>query len=243
MNKWSDIRCGETEALSFLLEGQSQGVASIITPGSIATWDHLEQKFLAMYFPPSKATKMRNDIMTFGQQEFESLGEEWERFKELWRRCPHHGLEKWMLLQSFSNGLLGLTRVTLDAAAGGNLMNKSDDEAYELLEQMTMNRPSERTNPRREAGVYELDTANTLHAQIAALHKKIDAMSIHLTQVPATTCENCGGEHQSNQCAIVVESTNFIGNNPRSNPFSNINSILFMDVSIFFNEFLICVYI
>ncbi|PKI58576.1 hypothetical protein CRG98_021039 [Punica granatum] len=70
----------------------------------------LGAKVLAMYFPPSKATKMGNDIMTFGQQEFESLGEEWERFKELLRRCPHHGLEKWMLLQSFYNGLLGLTR-------------------------------------------------------------------------------------------------------------------------------------
>ena len=55
------------------------------------------------------------------------------------RRCPHHGIERWMLVHNFYNGLCGTTCTLIDAAAGGAFMRKSANEAYDLLEEMAIN--------------------------------------------------------------------------------------------------------
>ena len=52
------------------------------------------------------------------------------------RLCPHHGLEKWLIVHTFYNGLSYTTKMTVDAAAGGALMNKNCTKAYTLIEDM-----------------------------------------------------------------------------------------------------------
>ena len=93
-------------------------------PNSILTWEDLAMKFLSRFFPPAKAAKYRGDINNFVQQDGETLYEAWDRFKELIRKCLHHGIKKLMLVQNFYNGLLGSTRTMIDAASGGAFMNK-----------------------------------------------------------------------------------------------------------------------
>ena len=73
---------------------------------SITTWDQLKQAFLHKYFPPHKSAKFRNEITTFKQSGSEIIYLAWERFKELQRQCPHHGLPEWMIPQIFYNGLI-----------------------------------------------------------------------------------------------------------------------------------------
>ena len=63
----------------------------------------------------------------------------WEQFRELLRRCPHHGLFNWLIVQNFYNGLSFSTKMTIDAAAGGALTGKSPEEAQSLIEEMTAN--------------------------------------------------------------------------------------------------------
>jgi hypothetical protein len=65
--------------------------------------------------------------------------EAWERYKELLRACPHHGLENWLIIQTFYNGLHYNTKMTIDAAAGGALMNKPYPKASALIEDMAQN--------------------------------------------------------------------------------------------------------
>lgn len=55
------------------------------------------------------------------------------------RLCPHHGLEEWMIIHTFYNGLLYNTILTTDAAAGGALMEKPYADAYALIESMAQN--------------------------------------------------------------------------------------------------------
>lgn len=52
------------------------------------------------------------------------------------QKGPHHGLEKWLIIHNFYNGLLYMMRMTLDVAAGWALMNKPYDEAYGLIKAM-----------------------------------------------------------------------------------------------------------
>ncbi|GKE55392.1 reverse transcriptase domain-containing protein, partial [Tanacetum coccineum] len=44
-------------------------------PRSILTWDDLVSKFINQYFPPSKTTYYRNEIITFYQKPNEAFNE------------------------------------------------------------------------------------------------------------------------------------------------------------------------
>lgn len=73
------------------------------------------------------------------QKDEETLYEAWEHFKDLLRLCPHHSLQHWMIIQAFYNGMAHCVWSTIDAAARGTLVNKTDDEAYNLIQEMTLN--------------------------------------------------------------------------------------------------------
>ncbi|KAF7802238.1 uncharacterized protein G2W53_041349 [Senna tora] len=181
--------------------------------GSISTWEELAQQFLTKYFPPGKTAKMRNDITSFVLLYNESLYEAWERFKELLRKCPHHGLPKWLQVQTFYNGLSSEIRTSIDAAAGGALMSKPVDAAYTLLETMSSNNHQWHSNRHvhaRVAGVQDSDMFASLSSQIAVLTKEVKSLGIQ-GAVKAVSryvqaCENCGEIHTSEQCPLVLES-------------------------------------
>ncbi|KAL5566422.1 hypothetical protein UlMin_029586 [Ulmus minor] len=138
----------------FSLNSKAKAWLISLPPGTITTWEGLVRSFLTKYFPPAKSAKMRNDITNFFQQDQESLYEAWERFKDLLRKCPHHGLPLWMQVQTFYNGLLSNTQTMVDATSGGAFFNKSPEEGYELIEVMAGNNfvKSERSAQKRPAG-------------------------------------------------------------------------------------------
>lgn len=83
------------------------------------------------------------------------------------RRCPHHSIPTWLLVQTFYNGLVLLTGTLVNAAANGTLMGKTPDEAYDLLEEMATNAfqwPIDRSTPRKALGVHEVDAFTLLLA-------------------------------------------------------------------------------
>ena len=108
-------------------------------PDSITSWNDLVQKFLIKIFPPAKIAQLVQEINTFRQFEEENLAKAWERFHELLRRCPHHMLTRWMQVHTFYNDLSDSTRTIIDASAGGALMKKNINQAYEILEDTTTN--------------------------------------------------------------------------------------------------------
>lgn len=77
---------------------------------------------------------MRREIATFRQLKGESFHEAWEHFKTLIQKCPHYGLPELLRLQMFYNGFDAHARLGLDRPAGGALMNKTYEDAYELIE-------------------------------------------------------------------------------------------------------------
>ncbi|KAF7802393.1 uncharacterized protein G2W53_041504 [Senna tora] len=124
---------------------------------------------------------MRNDITSFVLLDNESLYEAWERFKELLRKCPHHGLTKWLQVQTFYNGLSSEIRTSIDATAGGALMFKPIDAAYTLLETMSSNNHqwhSDRHVHARVAGVQDSDMFASLSSQIDVLTKEVKSLGI-----------------------------------------------------------------
>nr|GEX86561.1 reverse transcriptase domain-containing protein [Tanacetum cinerariifolium] len=61
-------------------------------PRSIHTWEDLVSKFVNYFFPPSKTMNLKNNITNFQQKFEETFSEAWDHFKDLLRKCPHHGI-------------------------------------------------------------------------------------------------------------------------------------------------------
>ena len=110
------------------------------------------------------------EINTFRQFEGENLFEAWERFHELLRRCPHHRLTKWMQVHTFYNCLSASAKTIIDALASGALIKKTIDQAYEILEDTTINTnhwPRDRSTPRNPSAGAEIEILSNLVNHVA----------------------------------------------------------------------------
>ena len=127
-------------------------------------------------FPPSKIAQLVQEINTFRQYEGENLAEAWERFHELLRRCPYYRLTKWMQVHTFYNGLSASSRTIIDALAGGALMKKTTDQAYEILEDTTTNTnhwPRDRSTPMNPLVGVDTEILSNLVNHVAQLTKQL----------------------------------------------------------------------
>nr|GEW64320.1 reverse transcriptase domain-containing protein [Tanacetum cinerariifolium] len=178
-------------------------------PNSILTWDDLVNKFVNQFFPPSKTTHLKNEISRFTQRFEETFGEAWDRFKEMLRGCPHHGFLELTQIDTFDNGLTEQDQDSLNAAAGGNLLNKTTREALKIIENKSKVRYSRsksnvsRVNTNSRDSVSKTDDRiDKLADQISNLVHIVNKQVITLATAKAVekTCVTCGGAHAYYDC-------------------------------------------
>ncbi|XP_021771496.1 uncharacterized protein LOC110735617 [Chenopodium quinoa] len=136
--------------------------------------------------PPRKLERtalLRSSITNFSQEVDESLYEAWERFKDLQREFPHHGMQQWQLIQAFYNGFGNSSRSILDSAANGRFMNLNEDIAGTVIEEMEIHK-SQYGNPRgfSNKGKHSVDSVSFIQAQLTSICQKLDNLS---TIIPA----------------------------------------------------------
>ncbi|GKD01230.1 reverse transcriptase domain-containing protein [Tanacetum coccineum] len=102
-------------------------------PRSILTWDDLVSKFINKFFPLSKTTNLQNEITRFQQKFDETFYEAWDRFNDLLRGFPHHGFSELHQLDTFYNALNSNDQDSLNAAAGGNFLDKMLRECLKII--------------------------------------------------------------------------------------------------------------
>nr|GEV84294.1 reverse transcriptase domain-containing protein [Tanacetum cinerariifolium] len=112
-------------------------IQQVQNTNSIHSFDDMMRKILSKYFSPSMVTKLRNEITKFEQKPHESLFEVWEHYKFSIDQCPNHNMLLVTKIDMFYNGLTLIHSDTINAAAGGTSMQKTPEECYELIENMT----------------------------------------------------------------------------------------------------------
>ena len=90
-------------------------------------------------FLMDKTNALRGRISNFQQTVLESTLGAWERLQEHILSCPHHGMEDWLILQNFYNGLTSTSRAHIDTAAGGAFFSLTVNGATALIEKMVSN--------------------------------------------------------------------------------------------------------
>nr|GEZ91286.1 reverse transcriptase domain-containing protein [Tanacetum cinerariifolium] len=81
-----------------------------------------------------RTTNLRNEISNFQQRFDESFHEAWDRYKDLLRACTHHGFTELHQLDTFYNALNPADQDSLNAAAGGNLLERSTQDVLTIIE-------------------------------------------------------------------------------------------------------------
>nr|GEZ38338.1 reverse transcriptase domain-containing protein [Tanacetum cinerariifolium] len=167
----------------FSLEGEARTWLDKEPPHSILTWEDLVSKFINQFFPPSKTTYLRNEITNFLQKPNKTFNEEWEHFKDLLRKCPHHGFSELHQLDTFYNALNPNDQDALDSTAGGNFLDKIPRECFFSRRQLDirMSRIEKFLNDMKASFV-------TPTAPIKAVEE---------------VCVTCGANHSYNHCPLT----------------------------------------
>ncbi|XP_042379908.1 uncharacterized protein LOC121972290 [Zingiber officinale] len=126
-------------AFPFSLTGVAKDWLYYLPPGYITSWIDMKKAFLEKYFPASRTATIRKSICGIQQVVGETLYEYWERFKKLCASCPQHQISEQLLVQYFYEGLLPMDRSMIDKAARGALVNKTPEQARELISNMAEN--------------------------------------------------------------------------------------------------------
>jgi hypothetical protein len=191
------------------------------------TWTLCSTAFLAKFFPIGKTNALRGKISSFQQQHEESSPEAWEHFQNYISDCPRHGIENWLLLQTFYHGLSATnTRETMDAAAGGAFLSLTVTQATNLLEKMASNQAwnKERQPRKKQRGMHQLKEVDMLSAKMDLLMKRLEDKAPEKKEVMQLfeshmTCEECGNTgNLGSQCPQLEEDVNYINNNNQYRP-------------------------
>jgi len=93
-----------------------------------------------------------------------------------------------MIIQTFNNGVPQFMRFTIVAAVSGSLVNKTEDEAYNQIEEMALNNfqlSVERGQPKRVRGKLEVDALTLLYAKADAMTQRSDYMNVNVINCSA----------------------------------------------------------
>ncbi|XP_073138992.1 uncharacterized protein [Henckelia pumila] len=162
-------------------------------------------------------SKLFSDIISFNQNEGESLHAACTKFKKMMRMCIQHNLTQRQQTQTLYNGADQSIRSMLDVAANGSLFRKTPAEAWEIIGNMAERNigwPDVKKN--KKAGVLEVDA-------LTALNAKIDALTHQMTIMQTTPANQVQVQQPKEQQVFEMDAANFMGNQGRQpfNPYSN----------------------
>nr|GEV88991.1 reverse transcriptase domain-containing protein [Tanacetum cinerariifolium] len=210
----------------FSLEGEDRTWLDKEPPRSILTWEDLVSKFINQFFPPSKTTYLRNEIINFLQKPNETLNEAWEHFKDLLRQCPHHNFFELHQLDTFYNALNLKDQDALDLAAGGNFMDKIPRECLSIIEskskvrysrirvtdtRVSTNAPLPSSSPSHSFDLQQIDASleDKLDIRMSRFEKSLNDMKSSFVTPTAPikaveeVCVTCGANHSYNRCLLT----------------------------------------
>ncbi|XP_073138096.1 uncharacterized protein [Henckelia pumila] len=214
----------------FSLTDKAKDWLYYLPSGTITPWDGMKQQFLEKFFPASRASNIRKDICGIRQLHGETLYEYWERFKQLCASCPQHQILEQLLVQYFYEGLLVFDRNMIDAASGGALVNKTPQEAKDLISSMAANA--------QQFGTREDNAPRQVNEVSASpIDQKLDSLTYLLERLVAGQVQQvkaCGiclvHGHPMDMCPTLqedqVQQANALGGFPgqpqrRYDPYSN----------------------
>ncbi|KAJ0438459.1 putative retrotransposon gag domain, aspartic peptidase domain superfamily [Helianthus annuus] len=222
------------QVFPFSLAGRAAAWFDSQLAGTFTTWARLRDAFLAKYFPPAKASRLRDQIHSFRMEPDEPYHLAWERFQTLLSRCSQHGLSDWALVEKFYNGLTPEIRARFDTSAGGQLMGKKTvAECNDLFESFAHSEMDYSATSRTSIPVHTTSAGRgvnqvSLDSSVAAAVERVKESlrqewrhELSEIQKKVNRCEVCRGGHDTIECpTLTLEQVEYIADQSRG-PFNN----------------------
>ncbi|GJW28782.1 hypothetical protein Tco_0045657 [Tanacetum coccineum] len=146
------------------------------------------------------------------QQKFDEMfSEAWDHFKDLLHKCPHHGFSKLHQIDTFYNALTQSDQDSINAAAGGNLFNRTPLDALTMIENK-----SKVCTSRNKLIVSKVSTTTSSSPSpdvtaLTAIVKELVLMNKANPQASMKAvediCVTCGGPHAYYECLATYSNT------------------------------------
>ncbi|XP_042441358.1 uncharacterized protein LOC122026695 [Zingiber officinale] len=197
-----------------------------LPPRYVTSWIEMKKAFLEKFFPSSRTAIIKKSICGIEQVVEKTLYDYWERFKKLCVSCPQHQISEQLLVQWFYVGLLPMDRSMIDVVAEGALVNKTPEQARELISSMAENSQQFGSRSLTTRGVGEVQVVSNEQKEIrssllelTSLVKQLalnnaNQISILLsTQFPYQSRGVCGicssQDHNSELCPNLHQDESF----------------------------------
>jgi hypothetical protein len=106
---------------------------------TVQKWNALMRAFMKEHYSPGKTQSLHNKIATFAQYPTETMSKAFEHFNKYTWAVPHHKFPKEDLVQKFYQGLTMASRTTIDASAGGSIIELTPTQAFTLFKKVIDN--------------------------------------------------------------------------------------------------------
>nr|GFB36176.1 reverse transcriptase domain-containing protein [Tanacetum cinerariifolium] len=126
-------------------------------------------------------TNLKNDITNFQQRFDETFSKAWDRFKDLLRKCPHHGFSELHQIDTFYNSLTQSDQDSLNAATSE--VNTITSSSF----------PST-----------DITALTKIVKELVLMNKANQQSSVKAVE---ETCVTCGGPHPYYECLAIGGNT------------------------------------
>nr|GEW50673.1 hypothetical protein [Tanacetum cinerariifolium] len=155
----------------------------------------------------------------------ETFNEAWEHFKNLLRKCPHHGFFELHQLDTFYNALNPNDQDALDSAAGGNFLDKIPRDGLLIIEnkykvrysrsrvtdsRVSTNSPLLSSSPSNSFDLQQIAASleDKVDIRMSRFEKSLNDMKAFVTSLAPIkaveeVCVTCGSNHSYNHCPLT----------------------------------------
>jgi hypothetical protein len=189
----------------------------------------MKQAFLEKYFLTTKLNSLKKSLSNIEQQAGETLYDYYERFKRLCSSCPYHGYSNEDLILYLYGGLFDDERRMVNAACGGNILNKTPAATFELFFELSEG-SRQFSKKSSTCGVNMADSSSSvIRSEMAELKDMMKKFMMQGTTQQVKACGICADiSHATDACPQLQEpeaEVNVVGgfgpSKPRYDPYSN----------------------
>ncbi|KAD6119978.1 hypothetical protein E3N88_11249 [Mikania micrantha] len=158
----------------FSLKDRAKEWFSTLPEASIYTWAEMQQQFLSEFYTMKKTTEARAAIRNFKQKGGELFHEAFTRFKDMLRKCPHHGINMWELLVAFYDGMSSEDIRDINSQSNGTFLYNHVQVDWDMLERMSAtSKRLEQSNKRSKHESVNGASAQLSEEQLEVMAQKV----------------------------------------------------------------------
>ncbi|GKD85394.1 DNA-directed DNA polymerase [Tanacetum coccineum] len=190
----------------FTLKGEAKKWLERLSPIHATLWEQLSSHFLNKFFPPKRTAFNRLQILRFRQAKDEPIQDAWRRFRDLLRKTPHHGINRWLLVQLFYDNMIPEDKGKFSQFVKFKFASLYEDEGWDRIEEFVQYQEDSWDDPLSYEYV-SLDselTKPTMEDQMKRSHQQLSYLTT-LTRRKSLKnayliCDICGRAHEADEC-------------------------------------------